>query len=503
MKPGAVLAIGFIVVGWQAEGLLPSAKRVQEGPPGVPQAIAALERQAPVLMKEGDVPGLAAALVWDGRLAWTRGFGVKNAETGEQLNDEAVFEAASLSKPVFAYAVLKLVDSGKLDLDKPLTHYLPGDYDVGPDPRLGQITARRVLCHTTGFPNWRPSPRGLKIHFVPGERFSYSGEGYVYLAKVVARITGERTNDFVKRMVFQPLGMDSSTYLWEGAAASQSVTRHNQLGRPTGQNKPTAENAAASLQTSAGDFGRFLVAVLNGKGLRPGTLAQMLTPQIQVSESGINTTGRPGDRLSTELGWGLGWGLQATADGTSLWHWGDNGDSKAYVVARERTKSGLVVFTNSANGLGIMPELVGAALGGRDPALAWLNYESYRSRSRILLKQILADGADLALKDYRRWRADRPKAEQISESGMNRLGYTLMRQAKRENDAIEVFKLNVEDYPQSWNTYDSLGEAYLAAGNKELAIHNYRKSVELNPSNAGGIEALKKLGAAPDLTAPH
>jgi CubicO group peptidase (beta-lactamase class C family) len=289
--------------------------------------------------------------------------------------------------------------------------------------------------------------------------------------------------------------MSSSSYLWEGVVSSQAATRHNQLGKPTGQNKPSTENAAASLQTTAGDFGRFLVAVLNGEGLRPATRAQMLSPQVRVSESGTNTINRAEGRLSTELGWGLGWGLQTTTDGVSMWHWGDNGDSKAYVVAFERKKSGLVVFTNSANGLGIMPEVVAAGLGGKHPALAWLKYESYRSPARNLLKRILADGAETALREYRQWRSGRSPEEQISEAGMNQLGYTLMRQAKREQDAVEVFKLNVEDYPRSSNTYDSLGEAYMLVGNKELAIRNYRKSVELDPSNAGGIEALKKLGA--------
>jgi CubicO group peptidase (beta-lactamase class C family) len=485
-------AVGIVFL---VAGGFPGAATAAQGPADPPQAIAALDRQLPALMKDGDVPGLSIGLVWDGKPVWTRGFGVKNASSGEAVTEASVFEAASLSKPVFAYAVLKLADAGKLDLDRPLPEYLPGNYDVGPDARLGQVTARRVLSHTSGFPNWRPRGGALTIHFAPGERFSYSGEGFVYLAKVVERITGERTNDFVKRMVFQPLGMTSSSYLWDGPVVSQAVTRHDQLGKPTGQNKPSTENAAASLQTTAGDFGRFLAAVLNGEGLRPETRMQMLTPQVRLGESGTNSTDRAPEKLSKELGWGLGWGLQTTGDGVSIWHWGDNGDSKAYVVAFERTKRGIAVFTNSANGLGIMPEIVAAGLGGKHPALAWLKYDSYRSPSRNLLKRILAEGATPALREYRQWRKGRAPEEQISEAGVNQLGYALLRQAKREQDAIEVFKLNVEDYPLSSNAYDSLGEAHMVAGNRELAIANYRKSVELNPSNTGGIEALKKLGA--------
>lgn len=118
--------------------------------------IAHLQQRIPQLMQDGEVPALGIVLVRNGKLVWHYSLGVKNAETKEAVTDSTVFEAASLSKPVFAYAVLKLVDRGQFDLDKPLNQYLPGNYDVGDDSRLNQITARRVLSHTTGFPNWRP-----------------------------------------------------------------------------------------------------------------------------------------------------------------------------------------------------------------------------------------------------------------------------------------------------------------------------------------------------------
>lgn len=450
-----------------------------------------LERDVPRLMKEADVPGLSIALVRGGELVWHHGFGVMNSKTKEPVTDNAVFEAASLSKPVFAYAVMKLVDAGRFDLDKPLNHYLPGDYDVGPDPRLGQISARRVLSHTTGFPNWR-ADAGLKIFFTPGEKFSYSGEGFVYLSKVIEHITGEKFNDFMKRMVFDPLGMTNSSYLWQTSYDTQKVARHNAFGELTPQNKPTKANAAASLHTTAQDYGRFIAAILKGAGLKKETAKQMLTPQIKVDEAGSNMTARPADKLSPSISWGLGVGLQTTADGISFWHWGDNGDSKAYFVAFEQQKTGAVVFANSANGLSFMPELVDQALGGQQPALAWIKYDSYKSPTRLLLKSILTDGADAALRQYRQWRTGRAASEVVNETQMNRLGYNLLGM-KRVKDAIEIFKLNVEDYPQSANTYDSLGEAYMIDSNKELAIKNYQRSIELDPKNANGIATLKKL----------
>jgi CubicO group peptidase (beta-lactamase class C family) len=131
------------------------------------QLIARLERRIPALMKDGDVPGLSVALIRHGEVVWHRGFGVTNVQTGASVTDDTVFEAASLSKPVFAYAVLKLVDRGVIDLDRPLKQYLPGLYGSADDPRLGLITARDVLRHTTGLQNW---PNGaLKTFFTPGE----------------------------------------------------------------------------------------------------------------------------------------------------------------------------------------------------------------------------------------------------------------------------------------------------------------------------------------------
>ncbi|HKQ74360.1 MAG TPA: serine hydrolase [Blastocatellia bacterium] len=456
------------------------------------QVITKLEQRVPQLMKDGDVPGLSIALLRDGELAWHHGFGVKNTKTNEPVADATVFEAASLSKPVFAYAVMKLVDAGKFDLDKPLNQYLPGNYDVGEDPRLGQITARRVLNHTPGFPNWRRLGSPLPIHFNPGDRFSYSGEGFVYLSKVIEHVTGEKFNDFMKKTVFDPLGMTSSSYVWQESYETLKTFRHNSVGEVTGRNKPPQPNAAASLHTTAQDFGRFVSAILKGTGLKKETLKHMLTPQIKVSESGTNNTARPPEKLSPTISWGLGWGLQTTADGVSFWHWGDNGDSKAYIVAFEQQKLGVVIFANSVTGLSIAPEIVDLAVGGDQPAFAWLNYETYKSPGRVLLKNILAKGAEAALVEYRQWRQGRSAGDVVNENQMNRIGYDLL-SAKRVKDAIEVFKQNVSDFPQSANTYDSLGEAYMVNGARELAIKNYERSVELNPNNTYGIEMLKKL----------
>ncbi|HEX8096699.1 MAG TPA: hypothetical protein VF507_01630, partial [Pyrinomonadaceae bacterium] len=166
-----------------------------------------------------------------------------------------------------------------------------------------------------------------------------------------------------------------------------------------------------------------------------------------------------------------------------------NNDVQCYAVAFPGRKLGLLVFTNSGNGHSIIPQIIGEALGGNHPAIAWINYEPYNSPARTLLRDLLARG-DAALRDYRERK--KTTAGAIGEDQMNRVGYALLTKNKVDL-AIEVFKLNVEDYPNSWNVYDSLAEAYAVKGEKELAVKNYQKSIELNPQNEGGKEALKKL----------
>jgi tetratricopeptide (TPR) repeat protein len=222
----------------------------------------------------------------------------------------------------------------------------------------------------------------------------------------------------------------------------------------------------------------------------------MLTPQVKVGPR-RDTTSSPATQPSPYISWGLGWGLQSTAEGTSLWHWGDNVDNKSYVVAFDKQRMGVVVFTNSINGLAIIREVIEQSVGGFQPALDWLNYESYKSPSLTLARSIRTKGVEKALADYRDWRTGRTARELINEAQMNRLGYMLLRGTRRFEDAIEIFKQNVQDHSESSNVYDSLGEAYMVSGNKELAIKNYQQSIELDPNNTGGREMLKKLQELP------
>jgi CubicO group peptidase (beta-lactamase class C family) len=451
--------------------------------------IAALEKQVPELLHAASVPGLSMALIREGKTYWFHAFGVRDAKTGQPVTEDTIFEAASLSKPVVAYGALKLVDQGKLDLDAPLSKYLPKPYIEG-DARLDKITARIVLSHRTGFPNWRGDGKPLTIHFTPGERFSYSGEGFVYLAKVVEQITGKPLNDYMTEAVFIPLGMNSSSYVWRPDYDARSASPHDGAAQPGDKFKPKDSNAAASLHTTAGDYASFVEALLNGTGLSKKTLKEMEQPQIAVNPECTNCTERAPKQLSTNLFWGLGIGIQKTKDGESLWHWGDNGRFKCFVLAYPQQKIGAVFFMNGENGLSIISDLLRISLGGEQPALGWIKYDHYDSPAMQFTKAVREKGATAAIGQFRPalTRGD------IPEDTINSAGYQLL-SAKKLPDAIRMFQLNVELHPQSWNVYDSLGETYMNNGDRDLAIQNYKKSLELNPDNSNGKEMLKKLEA--------
>jgi CubicO group peptidase (beta-lactamase class C family) len=449
--------------------------------------IACLEKSIPDLMLKGTVPGLSIALIRDANTYWVHPFGVRDTKSGKPVTEETIFEAASLSKPVFAYGVLKLVDQGKLDLDAPLTKYLPAPYIEG-DARLDKITARYVLSHRTGFPNWRGDGNALTIHFTPGKRFSYSGEGFVYLQKAVEKVTGKALNDYMTEAVFLPLGMKSSSYVWHEDYDARTATGHDVDGQVGAKFKPEKANAAASLHTTAADYALFVDAILKGAGLQPKTIHDMERPQIAVDPDCTNCTDRAPKELSKNLFWGLGWGIQETDEGESLWHWGDNGAFKCYVLAYPKRKIGMVLFTNSENGMGIVRALEAEAIGGEQPAFAWIKYDSYDSEAMRFARALHEKGAGTAIEEFRPalLRGD------ISENSINSTAYRLMGQNKLA-DAIRIFQLNVELYPKSGNVYDSLGEAYMNHGDKELAIQNYDKSLELNPKNTNGVATLQKL----------
>ncbi|HXV64589.1 MAG TPA: serine hydrolase domain-containing protein, partial [Vicinamibacteria bacterium] len=242
-----------------------------------------IDRWIPGILSASSVPGLSLAVVRNGEIAFAAGYGVKD-EKSAPVAPETIFEAASLSKPVFAYGALLLTREGKLDLDAPLTSYLETAF-IEDDPRLERITARLVLSHSTGLPNWRPgrwtdSPGPLRIEFEPGSRFGYSGEGYEYLGLAIERITGVSIEDFLQRAVLKPLGMLDSSYVWQVSYEESSAKGHDRSGKPVSKLRPKRANVAASLHTSARDYARFLLAMVDST--RTDVVSSMMKEETKI-----------------------------------------------------------------------------------------------------------------------------------------------------------------------------------------------------------------------------
>ena len=439
-----------------------------------------LDKLIPQLMAKGDVPGLAIVTIRHGKIDRPRAYGVANAETRQPLAPDAVFESASLTKPVFAYAVLKLVDAGVLSLDVPLVAYLP---EALPDERMKEITARMVLTHTTGLQNEVMPGETLRVHFAPGSRFSYSGAGFLYLQRAVEHLTRKSLPALMRELVFEPLGMPDSGYVWIPAYEQSKVYGHTAAGtvRPR---RESAEPALPMLHTTVSDYARFMLAIMKGTGLKRATARAMLAPHVSIDEGCVNCLGGGTGRTSRSLWWGLGWGVERTARGDAFWHWGENnGEIQNYAIGY-RDGTGVVVFTNSGNGFSIIPEIVATAIGGDHPSFAWMGYDSYTSPAKTLWRDIVSRGAAATLAG--------PVAATLSEPQLNRIGYMLL-ETRRLDDAVAVFRLNTARFPDSFNAYDSLGEAYAAIGDREKAIANYQRSLELNPKNTNAAEMLRKL----------
>lgn len=320
--------------------------------------ITSLGQQIPKLMEETVVPGVSIAIIKDAKLAWHRAFGVKDRASNKPVDDDTMFEAASIGKPVFAYAVMKLCEKGVMNLDTPLTKYTSERFLEG-DPRLDLITARRVLSHTSGFQDWRSEKEPLKIHFTPGEKYLYSGEGYSYLQSVVAHVTGQPMDPYMKQNLFVPFGLASSVYVWNEICEKRMARPHDRKGQPTDNNRPTEASiarygAAGELRTTPTDYAKFLIELIDAKGsdafrLNKASLTEMLRPQIRVAENDEYV-----------ISWGLGWRLVHTKRGDLINHDGYNKGFLSFVEASIEQKSGFVIMTNGENGGELLKKLAPA-----------------------------------------------------------------------------------------------------------------------------------------------
>jgi CubicO group peptidase (beta-lactamase class C family) len=310
------------------------------------------------------VPGMAIAAFGAGWF-WKQNFGVRHATEGGAVMDRTVFEAASLSKPIAAYAVLKLAERGLIDLDATLDSYRETPYLAG-DPHAGAITVRHVLSHRTGLPNWR-GDQPLASRWPSGSQWGYSGEGFVYLQQVAESIVHEPFADHLAERVITPLGLNDTSLTWMHRYESQCAHPHDAEGQPQEKRRPDQGNIAFTLHTTAGDFARFMREMLQPRR-DPYHLDAPLTEAMLSSQGAVTINGAEQEFLS----WGLGWGLLASGKDTIFWHWGDNGGFQCFAAGSKAEHSGIVIMTNGTPGMRAYATVLRALTDTLEPVFGFL-----------------------------------------------------------------------------------------------------------------------------------
>jgi CubicO group peptidase (beta-lactamase class C family) len=308
-------------------------------------------------MAELGVPGASLALIGEGQVVWARGFGLRRGRSSEPVTATTIFEAASLSKPLFANLIMQLSQAGKLNLDVPLWNYFQYK-DLAGEAAARTLTTRHILSQTSGLPNWRSGGSPLQFIAKPGERFTYSGEAFVFLQLAVERLAQTPIGELMRRSVMAPLGMAESSYVWRVDYESRGAQGHEMDGTAIEKGKPERGNVAWSLHTSSPEYARFVASLLSGEQsrLQRSWLRDAFSPHIDVADG---------------LSWGLAWGLSGPDGRDTFWHWGSNPGYRCFAVGSRETGLGVVVMTNQARGMGVCREVVRIALGYDHPAFSW------------------------------------------------------------------------------------------------------------------------------------
>jgi len=336
--------------------------------PEFSKVIGVLEKLTPQLIKELNVPGVSISIIKNYKLSWSESFGVSDAVQQNKVNNKTIFEACSMSKPVFTFLVLKLADQGKLDLDKPLNEYLPEQFVSDNDDYSKLITARMILTHTGGMPNWRKGgeERGgpIPIYFKPGTKFNYSGEGIYYLQRVVEHITQEPLETYAKRNLFDKLGFESTSFIWTAKINPQIAVGHDTSGNCNKRSHYKHSNAAYTLYTTPDEYAKFLIEIMRKNNQDEFSLSKKMTNEMlshQVRVDVREVVDRPGRSLGLFSFRGLGWGIDSTITGDIIYHSGANQTGfRCYSQFNVREGSGIVIMTNGQNGSELWSRLISA-----------------------------------------------------------------------------------------------------------------------------------------------
>ncbi|WP_423606902.1 serine hydrolase domain-containing protein [Sphingomonas sp. MS122] len=310
-------------------------------------ALAALAREHPKT-------AIGAALIRGGKVAWS---GVAGAQDGKQpATRDTLFNVASLTKPVSAEVVMRLVQAGKVGLDEPIADVWM-DPDVAGDPRARRLTPRLALSHQSGFPNWRPQNQRLAFVRDPGTGFGYSGEGYELVARFVQRKLRTDFEDLAEANVFRPLGLANIGYTWRPWMVGRIAIPANGNGFP-GTTGPRAIGhwvAADDIYVTVGDYAAFVAAVARGDGLSPELAAERLRSQVAAPGCAKQVPGCP-----DSVGMALGWQVMTFGRRRLAVHEGGDPGVTALAYFDPDSRDGALVFLSGEGDAPLAMRVIGA-----------------------------------------------------------------------------------------------------------------------------------------------
>ncbi len=435
-----------------------------------------------------------ALVAENGRVLYKKGFGYANMEWKIPNDVDTKFRLASVTKQFTAAVILRLAEQGKIKLDGKLTDYLT-DYrkDTG-----DRVTVHQLLNHTSGIPSYTDRPGFLEndsrdgygvaefvkkyatgdLEFEPGTKFHYNNSAYFLLGAIIEKVTEKSYAEAMKEHIFTPLGMANSGYDRHSPLIPKRASGYAR--NPNGYvNAPYLDMslpyAAGSLYSTVEDLYLWDQALYGDKLLTAKSKELMFKPGLE------------------KYGYGVGVDERELSDKSKVPTIGHNGGINGFstnIIRFVGDKHLIVLLDNTSQG-GSQNRIINSIAN----VLYGKPFETAkRPISDLVVQATLEKGVDAGIKQYRDLKAGGSKEYDFSEAQLNTAGYQILRDGKL-SDAIQIFKLNIEMFPQASNPYDSLGEAYAAAGEKELAIKNYKRSVELDPKNINAVAIIKRLEA--------
>jgi len=427
-----------------------------------------------------------------GEVIFKKGYGFANMEWEIKNTPETKFRLGSITKQFTSMLLTQLVETGNIKLNEKLSTYLP-DYrkDVG-----DQVTVHHLLTHTSGIPSYTGLPGFFKdvsrdpypvdefvkkycsgdLEFEPGTKYKYNNSGYFLLGAIIEKVTGKTYEQVLVEKILKPLGLESTGYdrhapILNNRAAGYEKTFNGFVN--AAYLDMSLPYAAGSLYSTVEDLYVWDQALYTERLLSQQYKIKMFTPFLN--------------------NYAYGWGVRTKAfknshDSMKVISHGGGINGFNTLITRIVNDKHLIVLLNNTGG---------TKLNEMSNAIINILYDKpveppKKSIAETLFKTITNKDIDAAEKLYRKLKESQSANYDFGERELNNLGYQLI-QRKKIDAAIKIFQLNVEAYPEAYNTYDSLGEAYMIRGDKKLAIQNYEKSLKLNPDNSNADKMLEKL----------